>query len=58
MIKSYNNSLQIDLVDTPLLNQYSYQVDDSKIKSLGFTPKDDLCQEIYKTLTLLNNLRK
>ena len=56
IIKKYNPNLKIDMVDTPLLNQYSYNVSDKKLKSTGFITMDDLDLEIYKTLSLLKNL--
>lgn len=56
IIKKYVPNLQIDMVDTPLLNQYSYNVDGSKIKSTGYTPNANLELEIYNTLNLLKNL--
>lgn len=57
MIKTIQPNLQLDMVDTPLLNQFSYNVDDSKVKSTGFIAKDKLSVEITKTMSLLNNLQ-
>jgi UDP-glucose 4-epimerase len=56
MIKEQVPDLLVDMVDTPLLNQHSYRVDDSKIKKIGFVPADNLKIEITKTLNLLRNL--
>ncbi|MDA1136864.1 MAG: SDR family oxidoreductase [Proteobacteria bacterium] len=50
--------ITINMVDTPLLNQFSYEVSDEKIKSIGFKPTDDLFNEINKTLHKLRNLSK
>lgn len=46
----------IDMVDTPLLNQFSYEVSDNKIKAVGFNSEDNLFNEIDKTLYKLRNL--
>jgi len=56
LIKIHIPDLTINMVDTPLLNQYSYNVDDSKIKSTGFNCNDNLSYEIGYTLNLLKNL--
>lgn len=45
----------INFVDTPLLNQYTYFVNFDKIKKLGFKPSDDLSVDIKKTIKLLSN---
>lgn len=49
--------ITINMVDTPLVNQFSYEVSDEKIKSIGFKPTDNLFNEINKTLHKLRNLR-
>ena len=49
--------IDVNMVDTPLLNQFSYEVSDSKIKSLGWYPKDDLILEITKTLNQFKDLK-
>jgi len=56
MIKSIQPSLAVDMVDTPLLNQFTYNVDDTKLKSTGYTTQDSLSVEIVKTMSLLKNL--
>lgn len=56
IIKKHVPNLNVDMIDTPLLNQYSYNVDDNKIKSTGFSYSDNLETEIYNTLNLLKNL--
>lgn len=56
MIKSRIN-IEVDMVDTPLLNQYSYLVNYTKISNTGFTVSDNIDIEIEKTLTLLKNLK-
>lgn len=56
IIKKQIPNLKINMVDTPLLNQYSYNVDDSKIKSTGFICEDNLEKEILITINKLKNL--
>ena len=50
-------SVDVSMVNTPLLNQFSYEVSDDKIKSLGWSPKDDLILEITNTLNQFKDLR-
>lgn len=47
--------VQIEWTDTPLLNQYSYNVNYDKIKKIGYTPCDNLEWEIGHTLKLLKH---
>ena len=47
--------LDIKFIDTPLLNQYSYEICDKKIRKIGFIPEDDIKEHIDKTLLLLRN---
>jgi len=49
--------VEVDMVTTPLLNQFSYEVSDTKIKSLGWGPKDSLITEITNTLNQFKDLR-
>lgn len=49
--------VEVDMVTTPLLNQFSYEVSDTKIKSLGWGPKDSLTTEITNTLNQFKDLR-
>lgn len=48
---------KISMVHTPLLNQFSYHVDDRKFKSTGFESSDKLDIEIIKTLNLLKGIQ-
>ena len=48
--------ITVNMVDTPLLNQFSYEVSDSKIKALGFSPTADLFTEIANSLNMLRGL--
>ena len=45
--------VDVEFVDTPLVNQHTYYVNFDKIKNLGYVPKDDLSKEITKTMGLL-----
>jgi nucleoside-diphosphate-sugar epimerase len=58
-IVSFIESIQpvrLNMVKTPLLNQYSYHVSDDKIRSRGFFPEDKIEDCIKETLHLLNNV--
>lgn len=55
-IKKQVPGLKVEMVKTPLLNQFSYDVDDTKVRNTGYTPQDDIEQEIASTLNLLRNL--
>ena len=48
---------KITFVDTPLLNQNTYFVNDEKIKKIGFETKDTIETGISKTLSLLSGLK-
>lgn len=48
--------IELNMVDTPLLNQFSYKVSDEKIRSIGFRPTSNLQESINKTLMLLKKL--
>lgn len=50
--------VQTNMVDTPLLNQYSYIVSNKKLNATGFSPQDHMIDEIVRTLKLLNGLNK
>lgn len=58
IIKFIKNKINIDInyVNTPLINQHSYFVSDEKIKKCRFKPKDNLEKEIIKTLKLLKGI--
>lgn len=50
----FENPLELEFVDTPLLNQYSYIVSADKFKQTGFYFMDNVYQCIKDTLKLLN----
>ena len=47
----------LNLIDTPLLNQFSYQVSDKKIKDIGFESDENIRDNIIRTLRKLKNLK-
>lgn len=51
-IKMFKPNLEIQLVNSPILNQKSYTVSNEKFCKLGFEFKDDLKKEIGETVEL------
>jgi len=51
------SSLIINMVDTPLLNQHSYEVDFSKISKLGYDPGTNIRFGIRDTIRLLSRIK-
>ena len=49
--------VELNFIDTPLLNQFTYRVNTDKIKNLGFVAKDDMLANIHDTLELLKGIR-
>jgi hypothetical protein len=56
MIKQHVD-IKINMVDTPLLNQYSYEVSAERAGITGFHPKSNIKRGIEQTLDLLRGLR-
>ena len=50
--KCFDN-VDINMIETPLLNQFSYNVSDQKIRNTGYISKDSLEMEIEKTRDVL-----
>ncbi len=48
--------VEIQFVNTPLVNQYSYEVSTAKLEKLGFKPTDDLEASLMQTMRLLRNI--
>ena len=48
--------VNLNMVDTPLLNQHSYKVDTSKIKRFGYYPRSNIHNEIQKTISLFDSV--
>jgi nucleoside-diphosphate-sugar epimerase len=57
MIERQNGKVKLNMVDTPLLNQYSYEVSGEKASAVGFHPTDNLQDAIGKTIQLLKGLK-
>jgi len=56
-IKKRKNNIRIKFVKTKIMNQLSYHVDDSKIKSYGLNLNSDIQKDIDDTLKLFNNIK-
>ena len=55
-IKKYKKKISISYVDTPLLNQLSYHVDQSKIRKNGLRLNADITVDIKDTIDLFKNI--
>lgn len=55
-IKQFVPDLKIEFVDSPIMNQLSYDVDDSKLRKLGFAPQGDLKKGIQSTIEHFNSI--
>ena len=55
-IKKYKNKINKKNVDTPLLNQLSYHVDQSKIQKYGLKLNADITLDIKNTINLFKNI--
>lgn len=51
-----NNDLRIDLVETRIMNQLSYEVSNEKFRNLGFTFKGSLRSDLTETVDLLRGV--
>ena len=56
-IKKFKKKISINYVNSPIMNQLSYHVDDTKIKSKGLILKSNIDKDIQDTIKLLNNLK-
>lgn len=54
--KIYNKKIELNMIETPLKNQFSYIVSDSKLKSTGFQSKDLLNAEITEMRNVLKGI--
>lgn len=55
-IRKYIPSLTIDYVDSPIMNQLSYEVDDSKFRKLGFKPIGNIKRGIGEKISRLKGI--
>lgn len=56
ILPSQSQGIEMNIIDTPLLNQFSYKVSNKKLKKLGWESKDNLIDSITHTLSKLRNL--
>jgi len=52
-IRIYIPHLQVGFVDSPIMNQLSYEVDSSKLLATGFAPTGHLRESIGKSISML-----
>ena len=55
-IQKFVPKLAVDYVDSAIMNQLSYEVDDSKFRKLGFKPTGDLKKGIGEKFASLNGI--
>lgn len=55
-LQTHIPTVNIRLVDSPLMNSLSYQTDDTKIRQLGFAPQETLESSLKETLAKLAGL--
>jgi len=56
-IKKIKKKIKIVYVNSPIMNQLSYHVDDQKLKSKGLILKSNIDIDIKNTLLLFKNLK-
>jgi nucleoside-diphosphate-sugar epimerase len=54
-IKLFIPEIQVNFVDSPIMNQLSYEVDFTRLLSTGFVPTGNLNRGIGETISLLAN---
>lgn len=57
-IKEFVPNLKVAYVDSPIMNQLSYDVDNSKFKKLGFEVKGDLRKSLGENISRLSGILK
>jgi nucleoside-diphosphate-sugar epimerase len=57
VIRKYVPDLQVELVDSKIMNQLSYTVACERFRALGFQFQGDLEREISKSIALISNAR-
>lgn len=55
-IKEFIPNLQVSYVDSPIMNQLSYEVDDAKFRRIGFTPQGNLQEGIRTSILELKSI--
>jgi UDP-glucose 4-epimerase len=57
MIKEYKKNIKIKYINSEIMNQLSYHVDNTKLKKLGLNLKSNIKKDIKQTLKLFNYLK-
>lgn len=58
IIRTSISDVQLNLVDSPIMNQLSYHVANRRFSGTGFAFSGDLGKEITESVTLLRNIRQ
>ncbi len=56
MIKKYKKNIKLSFVNTKIMNQLSYNVDDKKLKKIGLRLDSSIVKDVKETLELFKNL--
>ena len=56
-IKEYKKNIKIKYINSEIMNQLSYHVDNTKLKKLGLNLKSNIKKDIKQTLKLFNYLK-
>ena len=56
-IEETTGEVELNMVNTPLLNQFSYKVNDNKIRNRGFIPEDKLIDSVKDTLHMFRGIK-
>lgn len=57
-IKEFVSNAKVDYVDSPIMNQLSYEVDDAKFRKTGFAPQGRLKEGVGETVAALDGVRR
>lgn len=57
-IREFIPNTSVEFVDSPIMNQFSYEVSGERIRRCGFTPSGDLTRGIAETLSWLNTANR
>lgn len=57
-IKQFIPSLTVEFVDSPIMNQLSYEVDTTKLAAKGFQVQGDVAQGIEASIKMFSNLNR
>jgi len=56
-IENVAGDVDLNMVNTPLLNQFSYKVNDDKVRDTGFVSKDKLIDSVKDTLHMFRGIK-